>query len=343
MRVRAAAVALLLGAVAGCAQAGSVDPEADMLTSPVSAAAAPTTTSAPLPTVGLALPTVPSPSASTSLLSRLVGPKWLLIAWSQDGKAQGVPPTAAILFTATAIDAFDGCNDIEGDATYSGSQVRFPPLMSSAVACGEDAVGRLDMASETTFVGSVNVALAGTTLTVSGHGIVLTYTRGGPVLAYPPDIGLERDNQPPAFPGLRGQLVGPLWRLDSFTVGGARVATIGSTRGWLQMGPASVTAGDGCNEHESVVSYDGSVLTFSEQAAPQFRCSLPVGYQRVAAAYQTLFKGRVDAQLANGTLTLTGNGVTLAFSKDGDQRSAPAASVSVAPLATVDPSAPLQR
>jgi hypothetical protein len=111
----------------------------------------------------------------------------------------------------------------------------------------------------------------------------------------------------------------------------------------MRMGPASVSVGDGCDDHLSRVSYDGSVLTFSDQESPPYGCNGPALGRRVAAAYQTLFNGRVDAQLANGTLTLTGNGVTLAFSKDGALQSAPAASVSASPPATVAPLAPIQR
>ncbi|BEP12684.1 hypothetical protein acdb102_09950 [Acidothermaceae bacterium B102] len=295
---RWASAALVVLALAGCAQPRSVDPEAAGQTSAVVDA------------------------------STLAGSTWVLQSTSHGGSIpsprSGRPQSIA--FTATGIDAYDGCNDVTSDVTYLGDQIKLGTVWNTAMACDNNVV---ENAVATVFAneGTVRAGVVGTTLTVSGHGDTLTYVPAP---------------TPTATPNLRQQLIGPLWQLVSWSKDSPTYRVPKGSRASVLFSASTVVADDGCNDQTASVAYGtGKVsLTFVVQMTTEVACSGPGVDPRIASAYAALLHGPAAANVGGNTLTLVGR-ATLTFSKVADRPVAPSGSPapSVAPLATVDPSA----
>jgi heat shock protein HslJ len=137
------------------------------------------------------------------LWHQLGGVKWILQTWNRgtEGARLASGLRDGILFTPTSIDANDGCNDYIAPATYSTEFVDLGQVTPTQAACAANPVSD---AFRSLFDTRFRVAINGTQLTLTGHGVKLVFN-AGPKQSYPPPIGAEPANPsmtvpPPAAP-----------------------------------------------------------------------------------------------------------------------------------------------
>jgi heat shock protein HslJ len=131
----------------------------------------------------------------TALHQAVVGHVWRLTGYSFKGKAYSVPAgaTPTLELADAQYEAFDGCNSSVGYLSYVTGTLWVRPVAGNAVRCGQEWYSATE-AFAGVLLGDTHAAVTGTTLTMTGNGATLVFSRG------PASARTVFDNLPPLPP-----------------------------------------------------------------------------------------------------------------------------------------------
>lgn len=120
------------------------------------------------------------PADNSDLTDLLTSWTWQVRSWTLNGVTGAIPATAAepqtLVFNFQSA-ASSGCGAMDATVAYHVTSVTFSGAAIPAVACAAPG-GSPQSAFVRLFAGVAQVGLAGTTLTLSGHGLVMNFTAG---------------------------------------------------------------------------------------------------------------------------------------------------------------------
>ncbi|MFN8193548.1 MAG: META domain-containing protein [Nocardioidaceae bacterium] len=247
-------------------------------------------TSALLPVLALALAACGSQTGSAS-----------------DGGGSGAPDDGAYVVTTATVDGQDhplvdgaqvvltvdggrisltgGCNQMSGDADWSGDALTLGALASTEMACAEP------LMQQDTWLSSV---FSGT-LEVDREGSGFVLTQGGTVMTF--------DRQEPVADA---SLVGTRWTLDSMGAGGddGSVSSVpAGVTAWFQIDGDRIQLSPGCNSAGGNAVVDGSTLTVSRLVSTMMACEDARG--DVEREIMDVFSQPLEVVVDGQSLTLT--------------------------------------
>jgi heat shock protein HslJ len=237
-----------------------------------------------------------------ALQANLEGVSWALRSVSDNGKVSHLPASQhARLYLSAGNYYFDnGCSIDYGRMEYDNTRVTMT---------GQGGVGSLCPYSlpefstpSTAFTavaeGKPVFRFTSSGITLGAGKIVLTFDRTTPV-----DV----------HTALHQAVAGHVWRLTRYSFKGKAYAVPAGARPTLELADAQYEAFDGCNSSAGYLSY----VTGTLWVRPVAGNVVPCGQQwySVTEALAGVLNGDTHASLTGTTLSMTGNGATLVFSR----------------------------
>jgi heat shock protein HslJ len=254
------------------------------------------------------------PPPTTTLVGRLVGWYWRIRSTTVNGVTTVAPKGSrgAINFSDQQFDASDDCgNDWSGftPVTYTDDSMTMPPVAVSAVPCP---TSPLNTAYQDVLQGRASMVADGTTLTMSGHGGRLVFTRG-PASVYKNDFLAEGPTKPLTAARVEASVAGVTWRPIAAYGGGGALwdAPSDAESATLTFGRGTFTIAYGCVRWTGPIAYTATGLASSRPQRSARSCRLSSSDTRLDIGVSLLLGDRFTAHRSQGTLDLAGGGVIL--------------------------------
>jgi putative lipoprotein len=214
---------------------------------------------------------------------RVVGPQWLLESIGDSQAAAGSIVTLKLGGDGVAIGS-GGCNMFSGTYTLSGDTVTFSPLVSTRMACADDAATQ----QETAFLEALQTA---TRYELTDEGLTIWYG----------------DGQALHFVAT---LAGTQWQLESIR----EAPVVAESVVTLAFGPENAASGTGgCNNFNGTYEVDGEAISFSPLVSTMMAC-VDGGISEQEAAFFEALQGATRYQASGDQLTIWyGDGQALTF------------------------------
>lgn len=245
-----------------------------------------------------AAPTQPQPAPSappaaegpTTAGDPLDGSKWALQSYGPAGQPKQAAGQPTAEFAGGKISGNSSCNSFSGSYTASGADLKISELMSTMMACADQAL----MQQESDYVNALSAArgfaLAGDQLTISYDGGELRFNRQAPVADRP----------------LEGR-----WQLTTFVAGESASSLLAGTELSAELAGGRISGKAGCNNYSGDYTASGANITVSQVGSTKMACSDEIMAQE--GAFLGALTAATGYSIAGNQLTLTHPGGQLIF------------------------------